>query len=700
MLPLYFIALAVSSGLIGLFTRHVSADFGFVAGFQAGAFLAVGAAAAYAVIQLIYMAGLRLLQPSRSVGPYLTEILSQASAALTVPIILGIEIPWPAEEMARFEALIVLAVFGVLHLFFKLTTFFASLQGETAPRYGFLPWFGAAAICAWISYAGLMQWLGGIESARPTAPESGADYRIGDQFARAREMPEGSTLDWAMTPFPGQTVTLRWANVPGAGAELTNVFVSATLGGTETKSYTTSVRLTENGWAEVRVPAEYVPQDANRVHVRWTRSKEPTWQRLLGLHPVVYGDQPAEGGVPAAPAKILLSGPFQHSLRSEPAPLNFVILSVDGLSATQTGFIGDVEETTPSLDRLASASLAFTNAYTPAPEAVAANMTLLTGVGPLRHGYLGKRTGPLAGDRLTIAQVLQSAHYTTAAFTEGELAGKEDLVFGSGFERGFELFDPSYVANIDSTDVPPSQSTLDAARDWIERHADIHFFLFVRLRELADSEFRARDDVDPNARGLATPYTNYVRALANLDGRIGSLVKYIRDRDTRKNTCIVVTSSYGLDFFGPNGLDGGGLSEPVLHVPLIVFVPGQDSAARGDIVGLEDVPAVIARLAGVDSLKDMEGRDFLNGSLGKSAMSVQGDPLLVSLRSDQWRFTWQSGIEPFAAGSALSPEAISLSRVSDRDDWWTTNSLLRHPEVVKRLERELDAYIKRVVNDL
>ncbi len=693
MLPLYFIALAISSGLAGLFARHVAAGFGFVAGFQTGVYVAAGAAAAFAALQFLYMAGLRLLQPSRSAGPYLTEILSQAATLAFAPVLLGVEIPWPAEEMARFEPLILLGAFGALHVVFKLATFFASLQGETAPRYGSLPWLGAAAALGWVSFSCLAQWLAGIESARQPAPETGADYRVGGEFARAREMPEGATLDWEMAPFPEQTVTLRWANAPEAETKRSTVYVSATLSGAETKSFATSVRLKEDGWAEVRIPAEYVPRDANRVRVRWTRAKEPTWQRLLGLHPVVYGELPSGDGPPPAPATVLMSGPYQHALRADSTPLNVVIVSIDGLAAAQTGFIGGAKETTPSLDRLAQASLSFINAYTPAPEAAAANMTLMTGLGPLRHGYLGERMGPLAAERSTLAEVLQSAHYTTAAFTEGELAGREDLVFGSGFERGFELFDPSYARGTDGADAPPSQSTLDGAREWIGRHADIRFFLFVRLRELADEAFRERAGAGPDPQVPATPYAHHARALTNLDGRVGSLVKYIRDMDTRKNTCIVVTSSHGLDFSG--GPMNAGLDESALHVPLIVFVPGQDGAARGDIVGLEDVAAVIARLAGTGPLERADGRDFLNGSLGKPAISVQGNPLLVSMRSDLWRFTWQSGTVPFEGGSVQAAEAIGLSRVSDRDDWPTTNSMLRHPEVVSRLERELGAYIAR-----
>ncbi|MCH7814084.1 MAG: sulfatase-like hydrolase/transferase, partial [Planctomycetes bacterium] len=275
-----------------------------------------------------------------------------------------------------------------------------------------------------------------------------------------------------------------------------------------------------------------------------------------------------------------------------------------------------------------------------------------------QHGFLGDSIGPLSTDTMTLAELLRDRHYATAAFTEGETSAGGDLTYHTGFERGFDLFDPSYAPPIeafgeDDGEMPASgsQVTLQKARAWIQNHSDVKFFLFLRLREL--EEVRHREQYgkafleDPENPGPVDVYDN---AIAYMDRQIGALIEYVRDRPIKDTTCIVITSLYGYDV-DPMGDPPVAvtLNEPSVHVPLIFYVPGLDRRRRGDLVGLEDVAPTIARVARTSFPHPIAGKDFLSGAIHRRPVSMGGEPLTLSIRTPKWRFAWRPGTVPSEA---------------------------------------------------
>lgn len=717
MLALYILSLGISAGLTGVFIRQVLAEMGFVAGFQAGVLLAGSVACAYAALQLLFMALLRLLQPTRAPGPYMAEMASHFSALVLVPFLLDVSIPWPHPSFERIEPLVYLGTFAGLHLFFKLASFFASLRGQPGHRWGIIGWLAGAALLVWAAQAGMARWLVESEEARPHPPDDVGRYRIGDEYALARPMPEGAHLECELTSYEGQTLTLRWAPAPGLeqsqGGER-RIYVTVTLEGDETKDYSTSLQLGPTGWSEMRVPSYFIPPGVRRCTVRWAQSREPGWQRLLGLHPIAGARLDADGGAPASLGQVLLSGPYEHQVRPQAKGLSFLVIVVEGLGANHVSSMGYERETTPSLDRLGYSALAFPNTFTPAPETEAACMTLLTGLNPLQHGYLGTQSGPLPEGAETITELLREGHYVTAAFTEGEGPGRHDMVFGSGFERGFEVFDPSYADDSDAAGMHAagmhaaesgenapllprgSRVTLEKARAWVARHRDLKSFTFLRLRELGDLRWRERYGTGFQEDGeTPTSMDVYDSAIAYVDGQIGALIKYVRDHETRKNTCIIITSPYGLDFSqGRSGQPRAGLTEPSLRVPLIVSVPGLDKRKRPGLVGLEDVAATMAKIAGVRFTEPIEGRNFLQGPNGNHPISMFGDPLALSIRTPKWRYSWQSGTPPF--GSVANPRSVSIGlyEVARAGLWWRHDRAEGYSGTAQKYRQELSSYFQ------
>ncbi len=691
-LALYILSLAVSGGIVGVFARQVLGGQGYVYGFRMELLVAGGCAALYVAAQLCYMCLIRLLKPTLSRGPLVCEVLSNLGALVLAPFLLQIPVPWPHPVLAKVALPIYLGAFGALHGFFKLASFFAAIRGEPSGRLGASGWFAGACVSGAAAYVMLTGWVREMEQVRPQAPEKQETFRVGDAYASAREAPEGAEVGFRFDYTPAMCLTMRWA-VPdapqtGDAEPLDRIHVTVVFGQAGTEPQTRAVVLDRSGWADLLIPNDQIPAQAQSCNILWESRKAPSWQKYVRMRPVVRSGR-----------KMLLSGPFVHEQRVEKKDdiePSILFIVVEGLGADHVSGMGYKRNTTPSLDRLAQLAQAFSNAYTPAPDAAAACMTLLTGVNPLRHGFLGAHDGPLPKQYETLAQVLERRHYATAAFTEGEGDDVKDLVFGKGFERGFEIFDPSYRATAPRPEEPvASAATLVKIGNWIEKNASRKYFVFARLRELRDPRWCDRYApgfvADPSAPVAVDVYDS---ALAYLDRRIGELVKQVRAMPGGKNTCIVVTSAYGLDFTStPSGLPTVGLSEGSLRVPLFIHVPGLEKAERSSIVALEDVAPTLMTLArtGLDYLVD--GKELLQNPANRSPISMFGSPLALSIRVDRWRFTWQSGRTPFAAAAAGNESVVELvDLVAAKKLGYAVNVMSKHPDFVTRYRARLDSF--------
>jgi choline-sulfatase len=110
---------------------------------------------------------------------------------------------------------------------------------------------------------------------------------------------------------------------------------------------------------------------------------------------------------------------------------NVLVIMADQHRADAGGWAGDEWARTPHLDRLASQSVVFDRAYTPAPVCVPARQSLLTGRYPHAHGAVGNSAAPRAG-QVTVGHLAKDAGMATGA------VGKMHFV-GPDQHRGFDL---------------------------------------------------------------------------------------------------------------------------------------------------------------------------------------------------------------------------------------------------------------------
>ena len=156
-----------------------------------------------------------------------------------------------------------------------------------------------------------------------------------------------------------------------------------------------------------------------------------------------------------------------------------LLISVDTLRADRLNCYGFKRHiTSPNIDSLARDGILFENCITASPWTIPAHMSMLTSLHPSTHGmtipfhelfkdlyHISYDLSKLPESRTTLAEVLKTNGFTTAAFTGG---GTLEPVIGFG--QGFDLYDTSMVKLGDHN--------MSAMYDWIKQNWNRQFFLF------------------------------------------------------------------------------------------------------------------------------------------------------------------------------------------------------------------------------
>jgi len=301
---------------------------------------------------------------------------------------------------------------------------------------------------------------------------------------------------------------------------------------------------------------------------------------------------------------LLVAAAFSSCAGDQPPAAGppIVLVSIDTLRADRLAAYGYREGVTPAVDRLAREGIIFEHAFSPAPLTLPAHATLLTGLLPPAHGVrdnLGYRLDPTA----SIVPALKSAGYRTGAAVSSMVLRRE-----TGMAAGFELYDDAVASGGGRTTAEAQRSgpaTLDAVDGWIERVAAGPFFLFLHLYEPhapyePPAELAGRD-----------PYDGEVSAA---DAVVGRLLEILDRQGVYDRAAIVLVSDHG-EGLGDHGEDEHGilLHREVLHVPLIVKLPGgRDAGRRLEApVHLIDVAPTLLELAGLPAGEELVGSSLL-----------------------------------------------------------------------------------------
>ena len=336
-----------------------------------------------------------------------------------------------------------------------------------------------------------------------------------------------------------------------------------------------------------------------------------------------------------------------------PSRPNVLLLVMDTTRADRCSVTGYGRPTTPCLEDFARDAVVFDDAWTPGGWTGPAHATLFTGLRPERHGFTVGDRSYLDTRAPTLAETLRGAGWDTACFTNNEFVSP-----AFGLVRGFSAFEPLYAR--EDRPRPWARETHERAAGWAEatHRAGRPFLLFVndmephfpfqpppedwaRFRrnpaeavDLADVNGRMRRDAIPYSLGRAevpAPVLNavsdlYDTEIAVMDREIGALLDRLRATGLLDETIVVVVGDHG-ESLGEHHLLGHGydLHRTIAHVPLIVRYPGAFDGGRVEhaVVRLEDVPATILELCGVDAPQGIDGVPLTRDLGGRVALTDQ-----------------------------------------------------------------------------
>jgi choline-sulfatase len=355
---------------------------------------------------------------------------------------------------------------------------------------------------------------------------------------------------------------------------------------------------------------------------------------------------------------------------------NLVFISIDALQARHVGCLGNPRPTTPALDALAAKSFSFNNHISVASWTVPASMTWFTGVYPCEHHLTNKfsvyqppviqpaNLQELSPRLVTLAQILKQNGYATAGFT-----GNAGVSRGFGYGQGFD----EYIH--EQGKFGGFQQSVPQALKWMRANRERKFFVFLHgydahgqslppggydyrfvesdydykyTGSVQEQETLREEGLENGRLSLRDGDIRFWRAIYDekiqrADAKIGRFLRELEELGLTGNTLLVVTSDHGTELFEHGRIDHGfTLYNELLHVPLVVRLPGQQSGKLiADRVSSIDVMPTILDLLDVPIPEEAQP---LRGSSLTAAMGGQPPGRDVFSETDYRQYTYQRSI--------------------------------------------------------
>jgi len=365
---------------------------------------------------------------------------------------------------------------------------------------------------------------------------------------------------------------------------------------------------------------------------------------------------------------------------ASPERPSLVLIVMDTLRADRLSAYGYARPTSPHLERLAARGLLHEDALATASWTWPSTASILTGLQPEEHGVVDQGACWLASSLDTLAEALQRAGYTTAAWSGNPLVSPVRN-FGQGFER-FE----HATEDFEKTGV-----FFDDVEAWLDARGAERFFLYLHLVEphapyeaLPDERARLAADVPADydlgrygelSRRLlrgeghapdGTPRTDdvvpaeeqrwiselYDACVASGDRWLGRVLDALERNGLDGRTVVVFTNDHGEELFDRGLMNHGQSLHPELvRAPLVLAGPGIPRGARSSVpVSTRHVASTLARIAGAP---------WALGTpvdLARATPALE-DPILFSTENGWWKGLQGASIH----GLRLGPRVLHAS---------------------------------------
>jgi arylsulfatase A-like enzyme len=292
------------------------------------------------------------------------------------------------------------------------------------------------------------------------------------------------------------------------------------------------------------------------------------------------------------------------------APLAIIYL-VDTLRSDHTGVYGYPRKTTPELDAFARDAVVFDAAVAHASWTKPSVASILTSRLPGQHRAVQLRD-PLDPSNVTIAQRLHERGWATgAAIANSVIYGAE-----STFDRGFDVFAGLHGEDNRPSKVVGADVVVGSALAFLRSRRGLPTFLYVHTMDPHvpyeppppfDRMFEPLPAPGHPGRDPRTDYKEPLdrdRMIGQYDGDVafgdrefGRFVRELKAAGLYRDALLVFLSDHGEEFLDHGRwLHGRSLFDELIHVPLVVKLPGNRGAGTrvaGQVQGIDVVPTVL-----------------------------------------------------------------------------------------------------------
>jgi hypothetical protein len=376
-----------------------------------------------------------------------------------------------------------------------------------------------------------------------------------------------------------------------------------------------------------------------------------------------------------------------------------IVIMVDALRADLMTATAENRAAFPHLFALAEQSRRFTRVFAPAAGTDVSLSALLTG-----------RINPFVRVPATLPEALAASGRITHAVLPREVlrwAG-ETLV-----TRGLRSFD-----RVISDRVQRDVGSHSTAHETTERglafmegalgHGGERMFLWLHYFDVHEHhQIKATDVRLSQVLGHERPdHAGKYRAAARLvDAEIGRVVAALEQRGLWDRSMVILLSDHG-ESLGedPRLPDAHGrfVYNPLVHVPLLIRVPGVAPAVIDTPVSLLDVTPTIVALAGARPLPGMDGQDLLPYLFGYQVRDqVTGLPegALARSRPIALNESEQYGVIDWPYKLLVRPADNLIELYDLAADFSESRDLsAEHPDVVSRLKSTYQAFPAVIVD--
>lgn len=395
---------------------------------------------------------------------------------------------------------------------------------------------------------------------------------------------------------------------------------------------------------------------------------------------------------------------------AESLPASVLLLTIDTLRADHVGAYGYPEPISPNIDALAARGVVYERALAASSRTAPSHASILTGRHVRDHGIGSVNGATRIQDEPTLASLLATEGYDTAAFVSNTVLQRR-----TGLDKGFQLYDdalPEVEVNRGRVFERRAPATTANALAWLAR-AHSPWLLWVHYNDPhGPYDAPPPHDRHPSLSGVAvgpargvseTPLpaldeqsgiggipayqvlgdlrlpeqyrARYAAEIRFMDDSVGALLAAAERAAGEAGLLIVLTSDHG-ESHGEEGVffaHGDGTAPNLAHVPFILVAPGLSPGRSRELVHHVDVVATLLELLGKEPPAGSVGlplaRYWRDGSslprrvvytdVGGEVSAYRGERF-ERLRKDPYReesavYTWtaEDGWDPAEADPTL-----------------------------------------------